>query len=232
MQQAGAGIVYVSHRLDEIRAIADRVVCLRDGERVAAWDAPVSRQEMINAMVGRDFTFEHRAPQPCRDRPALEVSKLSRGTAFRDISFDVAQGEILGFAGLIGAGRTEVVRAIAGADRADAGEIRVDEKLVRISTPRGAMEAGIVMVPEDRKGQGLNLGRTAATNIVLPWEDKLGRFGMVTPGIVQQATEAQKRRSAEAAVRHPRPDRPAGPGGCRAGGSAGYCRATRRRRSG
>ena len=194
LQAAGAGIVYVSHRLDEIRAIADRVVCLRDGERVAAWDGPVSRQDMINAMVGREFTFQHYAPKPCEGREALTVHGLSRGTAFRDISFGVAQGEILGFAGLIGAGRTEVVRAIAGADRADAGEIHVDEKPVRITSPRGAMDAGIVMVPEDRKGQGLNLGRTAATNIVMPWESKLGPFGMITPGVVQQTADVQKRR--------------------------------------
>lgn len=194
LQAAGAGIVYVSHRLNEIRAIADRVVCLRDGERVAAWDGPVSRQDMINAMVGRDFTFEHQAPKPSRTHVALTVDRLCRGTAFRDISFGVAQGEILGFAGLIGAGRTEVVRAIAGADRAEAGEIRVDEKLIRVTSPRAAMQAGIVMVPEDRKGQGLNLGRTAATNIVLPWEETLSRFGMITPGIVQHTAEAQKAR--------------------------------------
>lgn len=194
LQAGGTGIVYVSHRLEEIRAIADRVVCLRDGERVAAWDGPVSRQDMINAMVGRNFTFEHRAPKPCRERTALKVAGLSCGKAFRDVSFDVAEGEILGFAGLIGAGRTEVVRAIAGADQADAGEIRIDDKPVRITSPRGAMQAGIVMVPEDRKGQGLNLGRTAATNIVLPWEGKLGWFGMITPSIVQQTADEQRQR--------------------------------------
>ena len=194
LQAGGAGIVYVSHRLDEIRAIADRVVCLRDGERVAAWDGLVSKQDMINAMVGRDFTFEHQVPQPSRAHQALTVDRLCRGTAFRDISFGVAQGEILGFAGLIGAGRTEVVRAIAGADRADAGEIRIDDTPIRIASPRDAMRAGIVMVPEDRKGQGLNLGRTAAANIVQPWEDKLSRFGMITPGVVQHTAEAQKAR--------------------------------------
>ena len=192
LQASGAGIVYVSHRLDEIRSVADRVVCLRDGERVASWDGPVSKQDMINAMVGRDFTFEHHAPQPSRARQVLTVDRLGRGAAFRGISFRVAEGEILGFAGLIGAGRTEVVRAIAGADRADTGEIRIDDAVVRIDSPRAAMKAGIVMVPEDRKGQGLNLGLTAATNIVRPWENMLSRMGMITPGIVQRAADVQK----------------------------------------
>ncbi len=194
LKAAGASIVYVSHRLDEIRAIADRVVCLRDGERVASWDGAVSQQDMINAMVGRDFTFEHRAPKPRGDRVALKADRLSRGKAFRDISFDVAKGEILGFAGLIGAGRTEVVRALAGADRLDAGEIRVDDRLVKITSPRGAIDAGIFMVPEDRKGQGLNLDRSAAKNISLPWESKLQRFGIISPGTVDKTAQMQKQR--------------------------------------
>ena len=194
LQAGGAGIVYVSHRLDEIRAVADRVVCLRDGERVASWDGSVSKQDMINTMVGRNFTFEHHPPKPRGEREALRVDRLSRGKAFRNISFGLAQGEILGFAGLIGAGRTEVVRAIAGADQADSGEIHVDERLVRITSPRQAIQAGVFMVPEDRKGQGLDLGRTAATNMVLPWERKLTRLGMVTPGVVQATAEEQKRR--------------------------------------
>lgn len=194
LQAAGAGIVYVSHRLEEVRAICDRVVCLRDGERVAAWESKVSQQDMINAMVGRDFTFKHHSPKPRGDRIALRVDGLSRGKAFRDISFDLARGEILGFAGLIGAGRTEVVRAIAGADRADAGDIMVEDKPVKITSPRRAMDAGIFMVPEDRKGQGLNLDRTAAENITLPWEGKLQRLGMITPGIVNKTAQVQRQR--------------------------------------
>ena len=194
LQKGGASIVYVSHRLDEIQAVADRVMCLRDGERVAAWEGPVSQQDMINAMVGRDFTFEHHPPKPRGNATVLKVDGLSRHGAFRDVSFHVSRGEILGFAGLIGAGRTEVVRAIAGADRADAGAILVDDRLVRITSPRGAIEAGIFMVPEDRKGQGLNLDRTAAKNISLPWESKLQRFGIVTPGTVARTADTQKKR--------------------------------------
>ena len=194
LKSAGVGIIYVSHRLDEIRAIADGVVCLRDGERVAAWDSgSVSQQDMINAMVGRDFTFEHHSPKPRGERPALKVDNLS-GKGFQNVSFDVAEGEILGFAGLIGAGRTEVVRAIAGADRFVAGEIRVADQVVRYTSPKGAIDAGVYMVPEDRKGQGLNLTRTAAQNITLPWEGTLQRFGMMTSGIVDKVGEQQKQR--------------------------------------
>ena len=194
LKATGAGIVYVSHRLEEIQEVADGVVCLRDGERVAAWEGPVSRQDMINAMVGRDFTFEHHAPPPRGDQVVLRVERASRGRAFRDISFEVTSGEILGIAGLIGAGRTEVVRAIAGADRLDSGEIAVDGKVVRLTSPKGAIAAGIYMVPEDRKGQGLNLDRTVANNIALPWERQLLRWGIVAPGTVDRAAQRQKQR--------------------------------------
>ena len=191
----GVGVVYVSHRLDEIREIADAVICLRDGDLVAQWDTGrVPMNDMIAAMVGRDFTFEHHAPPPRGDRIALKIRGLGRKDVFQDVSFDVANGEILGFAGLIGAGRTEVARVIAGADRRDAGEIRVEDQLVRYNSPRGAIDAGVFMAPEDRKGQGLHLNRLPAENIALPWERKLGRFGFVTRGAIARLGAAQQQR--------------------------------------
>ncbi len=195
LRAEGAGIVYVSHRLDEVRAVCDRVACLRDGEKVASWDdGPPARQDMINAMVGRDFTFEHHAPPPRGNHVVLEVDGASRGRAFKDVSFDVAEGEILGFAGLIGAGRTEVVRAIAGADRLDAGEIRIDGSAVKYRSPKGAIRAGIYMVPEDRKGQGLLLGRDVGVNIALPWEERMGRRGIITAASLDKVAQEQKQR--------------------------------------
>ena len=195
LRDGGTGIIYVSHRLDEIQSLADEVACFRDGHLVERWDQmPVAKQDMINAMVGRAFTFEHRAPQPRGDRTALRVENASRRGAFQDISFEVKEGEILGFAGLIGARRTDVVRAIAGADPLDSGTIRVGDRPVRIATPKDAMRAGIFMVPEDRKGLGLNLDRSAAANITLPWEHVLARFGMVTPGAVRAHGRAQRER--------------------------------------
>ena len=195
LKAEGAGIVYVSHRLDEVRAVSDRVTCLRDGEKVAQWDdGPPSKQDMINAMVGRDFTFEHQAPPPRGDHVVLSVAGATRGTAFRDVSFDVARGEILGFAGLIGAGRTEVVRAISGADRLDSGTIAVEGRPVSYASPKGAVQAGIFMVPEDRKGQGLLLERSVGENIALPWEAKLARGGIVTAAGIDRIAQEQKLR--------------------------------------
>lgn len=195
LKAQGAGIVYVSHRLDEIREIADAVTCLRDGDRVANWESgPFSLQDMIHAMVGRDFTYEHHAPPPRGDSIALKVDGLGRTGAFEGVSFEVAKGEILGLAGLIGAGRTEVARVIAGADRADSGKIRIDDKVMTYNTPRGAIDAGVFMVPEDRKGQGLHLDKTAAENIALPWEKTLRRFGMVIRSSIDKLGGEQKRR--------------------------------------
>ncbi len=190
LRDQGAGVVYISHRLDEVREVADGVVCLRDGRRVAGWDTgAVPKAELVNAMVGRAFTYEHEAPEPAHDHRVLEVKGLGRQGVFEGIDFTVDAGEVLGIAGLVGAGRTEAVRAIAGADRADAGEVLVDGRRIDARNPRAAIRAGIVMVPEDRKGQGLNLGRTAAENVTLPWEPLLAKAGLVTRAVVAAAGE-------------------------------------------
>lgn len=195
MKAAGTGVIYVSHRLDEVQRLCDEVVCLRDGKRVGHWaQKPVAKEDMINAMVGREFTFEHRAPKPSRQKVVLEVEGAGRAGAFRDISFKLYEGEILGIAGLVGAGRTDVVRAIAGADRLDIGTIKVEGREVSFRSPRGAMDAGIFMVPEDRKGLGLNLDRSAAENITLPWEKKLARFGQITGRTINEVAEKQRQR--------------------------------------
>ncbi|MFT7448411.1 MAG: ribose transport system ATP-binding protein [Glaciecola sp.] len=195
LRDAGTGVIYVSHRLDEITTLADHIACFRDGTKVADWhDMPVPKQDMINAMVGRAFTFEHRAPKPSGDKIALKVSGLGRRGAFDGLDFSIAEGEILGFSGLVGAGRTDVVRAIAGADRSDQGHIEVDGKKVRIGSPKDAIRAGIVMVPEDRKGLGLNLGRSASANVTLPWEKLLARFGLIRPKDVEAVGRTQSER--------------------------------------
>lgn len=195
LRAGGTGIIYVSHRLDEIGRLADSVVCFRDGQKVADWPtAPVPKQDLIDAMVGRAFVFQHHAPKPPSSKVALSVRGLSRADAFRDISFDLHEGEILGFAGLVGARRTDVVRALAGADRADAGEVRLDGAPVALGSPRAAINAGIVMVPEDRKGLGLNLDRSASVNITLPWEAGLARGGLIRPRDVESLGREQRSR--------------------------------------
>ena len=192
----GAGVIYISHRLEEVQAVASEIIVLRDGHVVQAWaDKKVSTDEMVKAMVGRDFRFEHHAPvETGNNEVVLEVRNLARENVFEGINFSVARGEVLGIAGLVGAGRTEMVRTIAGVDRATAGEILVHGATVKINSPANAIKAGIVMVPEDRKGQGLNLGQTGAQNIVSPWERIFRKAGVVTNGWIKELAE----RTAEA----------------------------------
>ena len=195
LRERGVGVVYISHRLDEVRNVSDEIVCLRDGARVAGWDdAGVPKSELMSAMVGREFTFEHVAPKPVRANVVLQVRGLGRSGAFEDVSFDVAAGEVLGIAGLVGAGRTEVVRAIAGLDRPDRGEVILEGRKLPCTSPRSAIKAGIVLVPEDRKGQGLHLGRAADENVALPWEPVLCTGGVLTRRAVREVGLQQRER--------------------------------------
>lgn len=165
----GVGIVYISHKMDELKRIADRVTVMRDGEyvdTVPAADTPMSK--IITMMVGREVKDEAPSIPDTRANPvALEVRGLTRGRQIRDVSFSLRQGEILGFAGLMGAGRTEVARAIFGADAIDAGEILVHGKPQRIRTPNDAVRAGIGYLSEDRKHFGLALSMDVRNNIAL-----------------------------------------------------------------
>ncbi|MBE3599792.1 MAG: sugar ABC transporter ATP-binding protein [Limnochordaceae bacterium] len=184
----GIGVVFVSHRLEEVLAIAHRVVVLRDGRRVgqmAARDATV--EALVRLMVGREV--EERgagrrstvgeatgvAPQPAKSAPLLEVRALSRAGVVENVSFTLRGGEILGVAGLMGAGRTEMVRLLAGADRPTGGEIRLEGRPLAIRSPADAIRAGIMLVPEDRQNQGLILKLPVLENIALPSLDRLSR---------------------------------------------------------
>lgn len=198
MRNEGAGVVYISHRLDEIMHIADDVVCLRDGRRVASWEkGQVDRDEMIRTMVGRDLSQRNVAPEPSGTEAVLEVDSLCSDT-FEEITFDVRRGEIFGVSGLVGAGRTEIVRALAGADRFARGRVVVEGRDVRIRSVADAISAGIFMVPEDRKTQGLNLNRRGGENMTLPWERQLTRFGFITDTVVQRT---QRRMTEELEIR-------------------------------
>ncbi len=187
MSANGVGVIYISHRLEEVRDVCSQIVCLRDGNLVKTWQTgDVPHQELVSAMVGRDFQYEHQAPEPHREDVVLEVRGLGRKNTFSQISFTVSRGEILGIAGLVGAGRTEVVRCIAGADRYDTGVIELEGRQLSLHSPAAAIEAGIVMVPEDRKGQGLNLSRSSAVNIMQPWEADLGRRRLITSKLLNR----------------------------------------------
>lgn len=178
----GVGIIYISHKMDELKQIADRVTVMRDGAyvgTVGAAETPVSK--IISMMVGREVTNEPVAVPDLSDaETVLEVRGLNRGNEIRDVSFSVRKGEILGFAGLMGAGRTEVARAIFGADPRDGGEIRVHGKPCAISKPSDAVRAGIGYLSEDRKHFGLATGMDVRTNIALASLDRFSsRFGVL-----------------------------------------------------
>ena len=180
LKRQGIGIIYISHRLDEVFAIADRVTVLRDGRNVG--ERPIqkiTRNQMIELMVGRELKDEFPARCVTLGAPRLEVSGLRRGRAVRDVSFTVRRGEILALTGLVGAGRTETVRLIFGADPREAGEIRLDGRVLAIRSPRDAIAAGIGLLTEDRKLQGLVLGHSVRENFGLPNLTWLARGGFV-----------------------------------------------------
>lgn len=169
LKAEGVGIIYISHKMDEIKRIADRVTVMRDGAyvgTVAAEDTPISR--IISMMVGRELKDEVAAiPDLSNADTALEVRNASRGRELKNISFSLKKGEILGFAGLMGAGRTELARAIFGAEPIDSGEILVHGEPVRITSPAQAVRAGIGYLSEDRKHFGLALGMDVRANIAM-----------------------------------------------------------------
>lgn len=165
----GLGVIYISHRLDEIQRIADQATILRDGQCVGTLKrSELNRQTIIEWMVGRQI--ENEFPKQAADRGAtrLEVKNLRRGVAVRGVSFHVRAGEVLGITGLVGAGRTEMARLIFGADRRDEGSLHLDGRTLQIRSPRDAIRAGICLLTEDRKHQGLMLDRSVQENFGLP----------------------------------------------------------------
>lgn len=153
LKAKGVGIVYISHRMDELKRIADRVTVMRDGWHIETLDvATTTVDQVIKLMVGRDlFEVKKTDALASTEEIVLEVKNLNRGKTIRNVSFNARKGDILGFAGLMGAGRTEVARAIFGADPLDSGDIFVRGKKVRIKTPEDAVRNGIGYLSEDRK---------------------------------------------------------------------------------
>ena len=187
LKAQGIGVIYISHRLNEIFEIADRVTVLRDGGHVGT--KPIgefTRDSMIELMVGRslDQEFPKAAAELGEER--LVVRGLSRGRRVREVSFGVRRGEVLGLTGLVGAGRTETARLIFGADHREAGIITLDGKTLRLRSPREAVAAGICLLTEDRKTQGLVLGQSVRENFGLP---NLASFAWL--GFIDQKREAE-----------------------------------------
>jgi ribose transport system ATP-binding protein len=174
----GAGVLYISHRLDELRRIADRATVLRDGRVVATRPvAGLDNDEAVRLMVGREASRPAEARGTGPGPVALRVDGLRRGSAVRGVSLELRRGEVLGLAGLIGSGRTELLRAVFGADPADDGRIALGDGPARppFRSPGEAVRAGVGMVPEDRKGQGLLLAQPVRSNCTLNRLDRVRR---------------------------------------------------------
>lgn len=172
LRNTGHGIVYISHRLDEVFEIGNRFSVLRNGTRVATGRvSDVTETTLVKHMVGREIEARRMrevTPEVSNAETVLAVRNLSRGRAFRDVSFELKRGEILGMFGLVGAGRTEVARAIIGADKIESGEIFLNGHALVVRSPKAAIASGICLSPEDRKQEGLLLDKSIRENIVLP----------------------------------------------------------------
>ncbi|MBU0801534.1 MAG: sugar ABC transporter ATP-binding protein [Alphaproteobacteria bacterium] len=188
----GVGIIYISHRLEEIRKVADRLVVMRDGNTVEKFDTgDIPIRIIVESMVGRDLNQMFPAIPVPKDEICIEVKNLSspNGT-FHNINFSVKKGEIFGIAGLIGAGRTEMVRAITGADPIATGKVFLHGKDITPKTPTNSIDNGVVLVPEDRKLQGLVLDHSIENNIAYANLSTISKFGFISPGSIKKYATA------------------------------------------
>lgn len=169
LKSEGVGIVYISHKMDEIARIADRVTVMRDGRTIDTVPASTPMPKIIAMMVGRTLEAnEKNIPDTTSNEVLLDVRNINRARAIRNVSFTVRRGEIVGFAGLMGAGRTEVARAVFGADPIESGEVHIRGKRLSLKSPQDAVQAGIGYLSEDRKHFGLATGMDVESNITLP----------------------------------------------------------------
>lgn len=181
LREQGKAIIYISHRMDEVFELCDRATVFRDGKYIDTISVgEITREELVRMMVARDISVEKlNITSSARDEIVLSVKDYSDGKHFRDVSFDLHKGEILGFSGLVGAGRTEVMRAIFGADRKKSGTLYVHDKQVDIHTPKQAMKAGIMLIPEDRKLQGFVKEMINYSNVALSNLSKFTHAGFI-----------------------------------------------------
>lgn len=169
LKDDGCGIVYISHRLEELSAIVDRVTIMRDGQYITSGNfTDFTMDQIITNMVGREIKEKFPRVECTKGKKVFEVKNLNAGHMVRDISFSLYEGEIVGFAGLMGAGRTETTRAIFGVDPKESGSIFLDGKELKITCPMDAIKAGIVLAPEDRKKDGLCTKLSIRDNLALP----------------------------------------------------------------
>jgi ribose transport system ATP-binding protein len=191
LKKKNVGIIYISHRLEEIFATCDRVTILKDGERVDTLEVSETDQDtIITKMVGRSIGEMYSIHHPPRGEKVLEVRGLTRKPRFQNIDFDLYQGEILGFFGLVGAGRTEILRCIFGADPSDSGEITIRGRRRPIRSPQQGIRAGLGLLPENRKAAGLAMSLAVDINVNLASYDLISRAGFVN--LRQEAARARR----------------------------------------
>jgi rhamnose transport system ATP-binding protein len=180
VRDAGAAVLFISHRFDEIFALSQRITVMRDGQWVSTDRADeLSVDRLVRAMVGREVATLFPKQDTTIGEPRLTVTGLTRTGVFHDVSFTVHSGEIVALAGLVGAGRSEVTRAVFGIDRADAGTVAVDGRPVRPGSTQAAIAAGVALVPEDRRQQGLVMELSVERNATLPRRWSLSRLGLL-----------------------------------------------------
>ncbi|MDX2150765.1 MAG: sugar ABC transporter ATP-binding protein [Bryobacteraceae bacterium] len=195
LKERGCGVIYITHRLEELREVGDQVTVLRDGETVHTGPlAELPREKLIQHMVGRPLSqIYHREPVP-PGAEMLRVEGLTRKPLLQNISLTLRAGEIVGLAGLIGAGRTELCRALFGLDRIDSGHVLVDGKPVRIHSPREAVKAGFALIPEDRQKTGLATGLPLGQNLTLASLHSVSTFGFLKRNEERAVIDAQMQR--------------------------------------
>ena len=190
LRTQGSAIIYISHRMEEVYELSDRLSVLRDGATTGTWAmSDITPQQVVAQMVGREMQESEEVTRPLAGATVLEVQGLTRAPLVRDISFRVCAGEVVGLAGLVGAGRTEIARIIAGADRCQAGEIRLNGQAVQLGSPADAIARGVGLVPEDRKHQGLVLGMSVQDNLSFAVLRSLSTMGVLQTEPCQQLAD-------------------------------------------
>ncbi len=174
----GVSIIFISHRMEDMYRLAERVTVFRDSQYVGTYDVNgITQPELIKAMVGREITDMYPKPQVEIGQELFKVDKLSKTGYFKDVSLTVHAGEIVGLTGLVGAGRTETFQSVCGIEKADSGRIILEGRELNIKKPRDAMKEGIIMLPEDRRRQGLIMSWGLGDNVTLPIQDELAKNG-------------------------------------------------------
>ncbi len=192
LKRRGIAIAYISHKMDEIFRISDKITVMRDGKHVGTHlAADTNTHDVITMMVGRELTDIYPKLETQAGGVAMQVERLSKEGLFEDITFNVRRGEILGIAGLMGAGRTEVVETVFGLRKADSGKVVIDGKPAVIKSPRDAIKKGLALVTEDRKGTGLVLTGSIKENVTLAALDKYKKFGFIKKRSEIKATDGQ-----------------------------------------